>query len=129
MFDDLRTRGAMDDKTTAYVLQWQIDRGRFRDFGGASLSTAYTQFQFNLVEAASNTKCTVRVFTSNGQNAEIKAAKADKRFEGIGQSTVVKEMERAKYFFQCWRNNKKTGETSEPYDCTGKSQDITITEN
>jgi hypothetical protein len=125
LFDSLQSIGGMDDKTTFYYLDWQGVRQQMtaRGFVGPAIA-----FENNLLAATTNTKCTLSVTGSRGANADIKARKATaKVFEAYGPTVVHREVERAIYHFQSWRDGKQTGELG-PVDCTDKSAEITILE-
>jgi hypothetical protein len=129
LFAALSTSRVSNDKMTSYQLSWQVQRMELGSQPTLAVIERFDAFQTNLKMAADDTKCTVTVIATKGQNAEIRAAKTDGRYEAIGVSVVTKEMERALYYFQSWRNNVLTGETMAPVDCTGKDQTVQITES
>ena len=128
LFEHLNATVAIDDKLKSYELYWHAKRGQLGVDRNYDVEIDLKQFQQNLFAATKNTKCTVKVFTTNGQNAVIRVAKRNRKFKWLGLSVVTTELERASYYFQSWRDGKLTGETSSPVDCMGKSKDITITE-
>ena len=127
-FEHLNGTVVIDDKLNSYELYWYAKRSQLSVDGNYDVKIDVNQFLQNLSDAAKNTKCTVKVFTTNGQNADILVAKRDRKFKSLGPSVVTTELERALYYFQAWRHGELTGETLSPVDCTGKSKDITITE-
>jgi len=128
LFEHLNSTVVIDDKLKSYELYWYAKSSQLGVNGNYNIEIDLNQFRQNLFEATKNTKCTVKVFTTNGTNAVIQVAKQDRKFKWLGTSVVTTELERASYYFQAWRNGKLTGETSSPVDCTGKSRDILITE-
>ena len=126
-FQKANTEFIADDKILSYELYWRAQKPAI-DGSNVDL-VALHQFQDDLTMAATNTTCTLTVFSSKGEGAEIRyKKKSDKEFSVLGPSIVNTEVERAGYEFECWRKGKRTGATTQLVDCTGKTQRVTITE-
>jgi hypothetical protein len=132
-FAQLDKSGLLDPRLAAYENQWtklKDLKAAPAEFGERAV-TFVEAFIACGTAAHKGTKATVTVGASKGDGALIKYVKAADAAAGVpsnqfGISLVTKEIERAAYIFQAFRNGKETGRTDR-VDCTDSKQPVVVT--
>jgi hypothetical protein len=131
-FAGLAGDNLLNDKMVLYERVWQAKKPRMRGWIEEP-PVAVDDFFENLALAAEGNLCTVTVNAKRGDGAEVHYAKkidaAAGNFKTMpGNTMVIKDIERADYVFQAYRDGKQTGQTKDPVDCTIDKQIVTVPE-
>lgn len=128
LFRLMNTKCLINDKLELYEIGWRDFRLALtsKDPLTSKVLSNLKAYNENLFAATEGKGCTVRVFSTKGNGAEIKYAKLDGDFIEMGLSVATQELERAQYRFEAYRDGTRTGAVSA--DCTTKTQEVTIPE-
>lgn len=133
-FQKLKDADLLNAKLQAYHTHWEhLSAVVQKNANKKGLLEQLDDFIKNLKLAAIGGRCTVSVTTSNGDGATIKYAKiadVDKPFMTLGQSPVLKEIEKGDYDFKSYRGDTETGDSGRtPCTDPDKAVPVKITEN